>query len=289
MSNAVMVAESYALDMFAKRGTELEETLPSHVNPERFKRNVINAFKENPKLVQCQGIDVFYEIMSVAALGLFIDKHLGEAYLITGFNRRQGTVEPQVRLGYRGLIKLAKQSGEITSLTVGSVREKDTVAFERGSDTFFKHSYDLFSDRGELKAYYALVKFSNGEIDFETMTIEETHKIRDRSDGWKAFDAGKIKSIPWATDEEEMGKKTVLRRLIKRLPQSPELSDAFAIDDREYSEISGPPEPRRSTIRERLDSRAVDPNKQLEGFTAAQETMGADIQALKEAGDNAHQ
>ncbi|WP_180980996.1 recombinase RecT [Pseudovibrio exalbescens] len=275
MSNELAnIAERRAYEMYQARGSELEAALPSHVNAERFKRNVINAFKENPKLARCDGMDVFYEIMGVAALGLYVDRHLGEAYLIVGKGDK-----PQARLGYRGLIKLAKQSGEIKSFTAGSVRENDSVEFERGSETFFRHKYDLFADRGDLRAYYAVVKFANGETDFETMTVEETHKIRDRSDGWRAFKADKIKSTPWATDEEEMAKKTVVRRLIKRLPQSPEMSQAFQIDDREYPSIAQS-SPRHSDLRERLAKRREQP-EQIEGFSHAQETMPQDIAEMQ--------
>jgi recombination protein RecT len=37
---------------------------------------------------------------------------------------------------------------------------------------------------------------------------------------------------PWATDYAEMGRKTVVRRLSKYIPKSPELSHALEIEDR---------------------------------------------------------
>jgi recombination protein RecT len=83
------------------------------------------------------------------------------------------------------------------------------------------------------------------------MSRPDWHKIRDRSEGWKAFKNGKIKSTPWATDEGEMAKKTVLRRLLKTQPQSPEeLRQVLAQEDEtEFVEERVAPV---SPIRERL-------------------------------------
>src|SRR5262249_9481593 len=90
-------------------------------------------------------------------------------------------------------------------------------------------------------------------FDFDVMTVRDCQGIRDRSDAWKAFRDNKIKSTPWSTDEIEMSKKTVLRRLLKRQPQSPELAEAIKIEDeadfpefrapRRASEDDGPPPP----------------------------------------------
>jgi recombinational DNA repair protein RecT len=56
------------------------------------------------------------------------------------------------------------------------------------------------------------------------MTIDEVDAIRQRS---KAASAG-----PWVTDFEEMAKKTVMRRLLKRAPMSVELAAAVALDNK---------------------------------------------------------
>jgi hypothetical protein len=55
------------------------------------------------------------------------------------------------------------------------------------------------------------------------MSIDEVDAIRMRS---KASSSG-----PWVTDYEEMAKKTVMRRLLKRAPMSIELASAVAFDN----------------------------------------------------------
>jgi len=235
-------AEAFMAAALPKSRQEaIKNILPGHVKPERFLRNFAIAINQHPKLLNCDPVAVFNEVSKAAALGLYMDPQLGEAYLITGFSN--GRAEPQLRLGYRGLIKLARQSGEIKSIYAHEVHEKDVCRITLGDEKSIYHEPSLMAaDRGPIVMYYAVVKYLNGETDFEPMTMAQIHGIRDRSDGWRAFKNGKIKSTPWGTDEGEMAKKTVLRRLLKRVPASPELADAIAIEDRaEFS--SGIEEP----------------------------------------------
>lgn len=230
-------------------------SLPSHVKPERFQRNLVIAVTQHPKLLDCDPAAVFNEVSKAAALGLYLDPQLGEAYLITGWDSRNNRPAPQLRLGYRGLIKLARQSGMISTVYAHEVCRNDVLDISLGDEKKLVHKPDYFNDRGEVGLYYAVVHFSDGTSDFEPMSINDINRIRDRSDGWRAFKAGKIKSTPWASDPVEMSKKTVLRRLLKRIPQSPELADAIQIEDADYTE--GPDTPARPSLSSRLTSGAL--------------------------------
>lgn len=225
-------------------------TLPDHVKPERFERNLLIAVSQHPKLLECDPVAVFNEVCKAAALGLYLDPQLGEAYLITGWDSRANRPAPQLRTGYRGLMKLSRQSGQVKQVYAHEVCENDTLEISLGTDKKLIHKPDFQAERGAVALYYAVVHFQDGSYDFEVMSLKEIHRIRDRSDGWKAFKAGKIKSTPWGTDEGEMAKKTVLRRLLKRLPQSPELADASRLDDDDY--LEGEAESARPALAERL-------------------------------------
>lgn len=203
---------------------EIRRALPVHVNPDRFSRVLYTAVQQNPKLLRHEADSVIRESMKVAQLGLLTDPHLGEAYII---DSGQG---PQARIGYRGMLKLARQSGELTVIQAHEVRENDTFRLRLGSEPEVAHEPAL-RDRGDILGYYAVARFRDGSIDFEWMDIDAIHRIRDRSDAWKAFKAKKIRSTPWQTDEGEMARKTVLRRLLKRLPLSPDLATAAAYED----------------------------------------------------------
>lgn len=251
--NAVTTAQPTKLDQFRMeilppdRRQELFSGMPPHVRPERFERNLVNALMQNTWLLQHDPRLIFREVSKAAALGLYLDPQLGEAYLIESWNGKTKRKEPQLRVGYRGLIKLGRQSGEISMIYAHEVNENDFLDVDQGAEKKLIHKPKLFSDRGPVIGYYAVVKYKDGDFDFEPLSIPQAHKIRDRSDGWKAFSEGKIKSTPWATDEEEMSKKTVIRKLAKRIPQSPELAEAIRIEDAaEHSELRAiaPPPPR---------------------------------------------
>ena len=80
-------------------------------------------------------------------------------------------------------------------------------------------------DRGASKriCFYSFVELKDGGEEFMVMSAAEVEKIRKRS---KRPDEG-----PWATDYDEMGKKTAFRRHSKWLPLSSEVRDAVEHDD----------------------------------------------------------
>lgn len=270
--------------------------LPAHVKPETFVRNLSNAIMNNPKLLNCNPDEVFREVAKLAALGLLLDQQLGEAYLIVGWNGRERREVPQVRVGYRGLIKLARQSGEIAQIYAHEVRDGDVFDVSLGDEKKLVHKPKPFGT-GAIVGYYAVAKYADGTSDFELMSLERIHEIRDRSDGWKAFSEGKIKSTPWSSDAGEMSRKTCIRNLVKRLPASPELSDAIGIEDRaEYAgmkdvtpgaaALDGPPAPppslehqpvapvqvNRQTVREPAD-RTSQPYADMNQQTSSQDGL----------------
>lgn len=215
----------------ADRVDDLRRSLPGHIKPELLQRNLLNCLMNNPELMEFSPGLIFREVSKAAALGLLLDRDLGEAYLMVGYNGKTKREEPQLRIGYRGYVKLARQSGQISMIYAHEVCENDLFDVDMGANKNLIHKPKVFSDRGVIVGYYAVVKYTNGDFDFEPMSVPDVHRIRDRSDGWKAFKAGRIKTTPWFTDETEMSKKTVIRRLTKRVPLSAELAEAIKVED----------------------------------------------------------
>ncbi len=214
-----------------ERAAELWRSMPSHIKPAVFERNLMNALMANPALMDFDPRLVYREIVKAAALGLLLDPLLGEGYIVTAYNYKTKKTEPQLRVGYKGMNKLARQTGNVAGIYAHEVHALDDVECDLGFPKVFHHRPKLFADRGPIVGYVALITFKDGTFDFEPMSVEQCQAIRDRSDAWKAFKDGKIKSTPWSTDEAEMSKKTALRRLMKRQEQSPELMRAFQIED----------------------------------------------------------
>lgn len=205
---------------------EIMSALPAHVPFERFERNFSNAVMREPKLLRCDPRVVFREVCKIAALGLVLDPQLGEAYLIVDRNN-----DVQARIGYRGLMKLSHQSGKVSTIYAHDICQNDRCEISLGTEKRISHRPDFTQPRGPALAYYAVVQFKDGATDFEPMSIAEINAIRDRSDAYKAFKGGFIKKTPWDSDHGEMAKKTALRRLLKRVPMSPDLERALALED----------------------------------------------------------
>lgn len=200
-------------DLLEKNKNAILASMPKGVNIDRFYRVAINAISTTPKLAQCSAQSLFLSIVKGFALGLEVNGLLGEAYLVPFWNSKKRCHEAQFMPGYRGLIRLCRQSGEVSLIYADSIRGNDTYLISRGTDPKLEHKI-FIGNRGDIIAYYTVVKMKDDTFDFEIMTPPEIEEIRAKS---KSKDDG-----PWITDYDEMAKKTVLKRLMKRAPMSVE-------------------------------------------------------------------
>lgn len=181
------------------------------------------AMNRQPELLNCTPASLFQSLMMAGQLGLEPDGVLGSAYLIPyGTNC---TLIP----GYRGLIDLARRSGQIKSIEAHLVRQGDKFECAFGLDPQLSHTPAFPGDEAYLKneniiGAYAVAKLVDGGEQFEVMSRAEIDAIRNRS---KASKSG-----PWVTDFGEMARKTVVRRLFKYLPVSVEMASALELDNR---------------------------------------------------------
>jgi recombination protein RecT len=188
------------------------------LTPERMIRVAVNAVAKDPNLQKCSQISLIGSILQSAALGLEINTPLQEAYLIP--YGTSATFQP----GYRGLIKLARR-GDVKVIFAEVIKEKDEVEVLRGMENTIKHKITL-GERGKTIGYYAVFKLSDGTGDYEIMSMDQIDAVRRRS---AAASRGKS---PWDTDWDEMAKKTVLKRLLKRAPLQVEAAEAMDRDNK---------------------------------------------------------
>lgn len=207
---------------------QITRALPRHLDGGRFERLLLTQLRTVPKLMQCSPASLMAAMMTVGQLGLEPDKATGHVYLIP-YGR-----EVQVVIGYRGLIELARRSGQIKSIMARIAYAGDEFEIRLGTDEGITHRPAL-KGRGDPIAVYAVATLNDGTQVFDWMTVEEVEAVRERSRSGK--------SGPWTTDWGEMARKTVVRRLAKYLPLSPELADGLAADgahtlaDRQTGEV----------------------------------------------------
>jgi recombination protein RecT len=202
---------------------QLRLALPQHMTADRLARIALTEVRKNPKLAQCDQASFLGAIMQCAQLGLEPGGALGHAYLLPFENRQKRITEVQFIVGYRGMIDLARRSGQILSLEARAVYKADEFHVELGLNPDLRHvpAWEV-EDRGELQFVYAVAKLKDGGTQFDVMSRADVERIRKRS---KASNGG-----PWTTDYEAMAKKTVIRQLFKYLPVSIELATAVDLD-----------------------------------------------------------
>ncbi len=153
-------------------------------------------------------------VSNVASVGLSLNPALKHAYLVP----RDKKV--CLDFGYKGLVHLAIDSGAVVFVQAEIVYQKDNFILKgRGQEPI--HERNPFAkDRGEIVGAYCVAKLASGDFLVETMSLEEICAIRDKTQAYKAFKEGKVKSAIWATDFAEMAKKTIIRRASKSWPMS---------------------------------------------------------------------
>lgn len=221
MSNQVTVVDQVRNQLTAMQ-PQFAAALPKHVSPERFVRVMMTAVQMTPSLLNADRRTLFSSAMKASQMGLLPDGREGAIVMF----KDQAQFMPMVA----GVMKMVRNSGEISTWSVQAVYENDNFDFCLGDEEHITHKPAL-SGRGKIIAVYSIVSMKDGEKSREVMSVEDVNAIRARS---RSGNSG-----PWVSDFAEMAKKTVVRRHAKRLPMSTDLDDALRADD----EMFMPPEP----------------------------------------------
>lgn len=210
----------------------IAEVASSALKPDRLLKMALVAASKTPKLYKCTQISVIRALMDAAELGLDVSGQLGSAYLIPFENKRAETIEAVFMIGYRGLIDLARRSGEVSKIEAVAVYANDQFEVEYGLNPDIRHRRPKLGEaRGALVGVYAVATLKDGAQQFDVMDKAEIEIIRNLS---KAGNSG-----PWKDFYGEMARKTVVRRLVKYLPISVEAQARIAEAVEKEDEVFG--------------------------------------------------
>lgn len=240
---------------FEKMGGEIAHALPPHIPVERFMRVVLTAVNANPALLNADRRTLFEAAMKAAQDGLLPDGRDG-AFVM--FRTKQGAdwidkVQWMPMIG--GILKKVRNSGDLVSISAHVVYENDEFTYILGDDEKIEHRPTL-GDRGKMMLAYAIAKTKDGGIYREIMPGSEIARVRNVS---RAKDKG-----PWVEWESEMWRKTVLRRLAKRLPMSSDLDDLIRRDDDLYDLKGGNAEDQAARLFKPVANPLADEAPQIE-------------------------
>lgn len=186
--------------------------LPPDLPLERFRANITNALRSNPKLLDCEPNSLVQACMKAAYDGLRIDGR--EAVIVeyeTTYNRGKPG-ERTVKLAQYmpmafGLIQQVLRGGEVISMYAEVIREGDEYHVQRGTNPGIHHVPDV-KGGGNIIAAYSVATLKSGATTFEFLTRFDLDDIR------KAAQTDKV----WNRWEGEMSKKSATRRHRKTLP-----------------------------------------------------------------------
>jgi recombination protein RecT len=217
-------------EQFESREDSFKAALPAHIPVERFMRVVLTATQRNPDLVAADRASLFNSALLAAQDGLLPDGREGALVIYNTKVKKNGKDEWVKAVQWMpmiaGILKKCRNSGELSSIEAHTVHANDKFAYRIGIDEQPVHEPDWFGDRGSVVGVYAVARLKDGSRVSEIMSHREVESVRAVS---RAKDSG-----PWTQWWGEMARKTVLRRLSKRLPISTDLDDLIRRDDALY-------------------------------------------------------
>ncbi len=203
------------------RKAELLAFLGSEENVQRFLAVAFHALSTNSGLItKVTTVSLIQAIKDSASLGLEPTGLTGEGYILPFGD--QAVFLP----GWRGYLKRIRNSAQVQDIDCQIVYMNDEFEVRLGTDPYLRHLPKLvgekdkdgadLAERGEYRGAYAIAWMPSGRPMIEWMTMKDIiHDAKEFSPSVRAK-----KSSPWDTHPGEMARKTVIRRLAKRLPQS---------------------------------------------------------------------
>lgn len=207
-------------DLLNDKLISVENSLPKSFNRERFCQNAIAVLNEKPELQKANRAQLLMGLVKGAMMNL--DYSNREFYLIN-----YGS-SVNFQFDYRGLQKIVKQYSirPIKEIRSEVVREGDKFQVSIvDNKQIINFEPKPFSD-AEIVGIFAYVEYQDGSVVCEKMSVKEINDVRNNYSKQKGGNS-------WVKSWSEMGRKTVIRRLIKTIDVSFENAEARKIFDEE--------------------------------------------------------
>ena len=206
-------------------------------------RFALGAIANNKSLLKCDPETVKDSMVHLAAMGLSLNPAAQQAALIPRWNTKKGTTDCTASPQYRGLMKLATDTGLVNNITAEVVFrcEEDSFDVDLGSVPYLKHKPKLFAGKEERTialhdtdtnraiGAYCIAHLKNSEHPHITvMDLTEIMAVANASDAFNPKSSNGTRYGPWLNWPGEMVKKAVIRRASKQWPLS---------DDGKYQQL----------------------------------------------------
>lgn len=183
-------------------------------------------------------------LLNCFQVGLTLNPVAKEAYLVPRtVNIKEGNewkskIECCLEPSYVGLVKLLTDAGSVQNINTQIVYENDDFDIDLGScEVKHKPHFLKKKEKGNIVGVYSVAILSTSNKQIEFMTYQDIEEIKNRSESFKAYKDKKIKSCIWVSDETEMIRKTIIRRIYKYLPRTEKMQRidrAVDLDTQDY-------------------------------------------------------
>lgn len=192
---------------------------------ERFARVALTTIRQNPTLGKCSAPSLLGGLMQAAQLNL--DFGLHEVYLVPYFSKKNGSFEATFQLGYKGLVSLFYRHPLAHELYAEVVYQNDKFWVRKGTKREIYHEPCMTKDKGEVVGFYAVAKLKSGAYNFVYMSRDE---MDDFSAQYAKRDSSGKNNF-WTNNYEEMALKTVVKKCLKLMPKSIDMTMAMEVDE----------------------------------------------------------
>jgi len=225
---------------FASMLPRFKASLPPHIAPEKFLSVMMTCIESNSALLTANRSSLFSAAKKCAGDGLLPDSR--EAAILIYKSKTGPIAQYQPMIG--GIYKKIRNSGQIASIDSEIVCKNDK--FRMWTDRTGKqieHEPECFGERGEPIGAFAIAITKEGVSYIEVMSKSQIMSVKNVS---KSKDSG-----PWSGPfESEMWRKTVVKRLAKRLPLSTDVLEFLKRDDEENYQFEKPKAPSQTKAEE---------------------------------------
>lgn len=206
MAETALAKKGYATirDFFQDNRAQLAEAVPRYADADQMLRVALTSIRRSATLQACSPASLMAAVIEAGQLGLITDGTLGEAYLVPFKG------EATLIVGYKGLIRLADQSGVV--VVDDAVFDGDEFTHHRTLEKDHLHharSKEAKTDQPVIFAY-AIARYKDGSpAKYEVLSRQQIDKIRKGAAGQN--------SQAWTDHFPQMARKTAVRRLLQKV------------------------------------------------------------------------
>lgn len=253
------------------------------LDPRNFMVTVINSFKRNPTLLECEISTVLGAVLASAELGLEPNTPFQLSHIIPYNNNKAPKGKPavwvkeaQFQIGYQGWIELFQRHEKIESWDFAVVYENEEFKQIKGSKPDLIHvPIEDPEKRGSRKGAYAIAWLTGNDLPtWAYVSKSDIDVIKTKSRGSDS------EYSPWHEKNDPMGwmwMKVAIKQLAKKLPKTREIELSIYAEDAVETGKALKADPENKTIQldpvesqeERNQNKAAEQSRNVAESTAS--------------------